>query len=70
MVSIHAINSADILYHPPGVAGGLTLVLVLPWLQAFLVGVLILVLVAIATLFSVSNRLRPTPADLLGGALR
>jgi putative ABC transport system permease protein len=70
IVSIQAINAAQFVYHPPGVSGGLTLVLILPWGQAFLVAGLILALVSVATYFAVSNRLRPTPADLLGGVLR
>lgn len=68
--SIHFVNSAEILYHPPGVAGGLLLVLILPWKHAVLSGSLILFLVALATWLAVSNRLRTRPADLLGGTLR
>jgi putative ABC transport system permease protein len=68
--AIKAVNASEIVYHPPGFAGGITLKLILPWNQPALVGALILGLVALATFFAVSNRLRPTPADLLGGTLR
>jgi putative ABC transport system permease protein len=68
--AIAAINSAQVVYHPPGISGGLALVLILPWGQAALVACLILALVASATFFAVSSRLRATPADLLGGVLR
>ncbi len=68
--TIRLVNSAEILYHPPGVAGGLHLVLILPWGQALVAGTLILLLVVLATLFAVSSRLRFRPADLLGGTLR
>lgn len=70
LVSIRAVNASKIVYHPPGVSGDFVLQLVLPWDQAFVTGMLILLLVAVATFFAVSNRLRPTPADLLGGTLR
>lgn len=70
VTAIAAINSAHFVYHPPGISGGLTLVLILPWSQALIVAGLILALVACATYLAVSNRLRPTPADLLGGVLR
>lgn len=67
---IRLINAAEILYHPPGVAGGMILMLILPWAHALKAGAVILLLVTIATLFAVSNRLRFRPADLLGGTLR
>jgi len=70
IVAIRLINAADILYHPPGVAGGLYLILVLPAGQAIGAGTFILLLALLATLFAVSTRLRQTPADLLGGTLR
>lgn len=68
--AIHAVNAAEVLYHPPGVAGGLYLVLILPWQNPVLTGALILALVSLATWLAVSNRLRSRPADLLGGTLR
>ncbi|MGZ3654589.1 MAG: ABC transporter permease [Bdellovibrionota bacterium] len=70
LAAIRLINDAEILYHPPGVSGGLTLVLILPWAQTAWTAALILFLVCLATYFAVTNRLRPTPADLLGGTLR
>ncbi len=70
IASIQLVNRAEILYHPPGVAGGLFLVLILPWSRAFISGAFILLLVGIATWLAVSSRLRLRPADLLGGTLR
>lgn len=70
LAAIRLVNGAHIQFHPPGVAGGLELLLILPPGQAVLIAALILALVAVATFFAVSNRLRPTPADLLGGTLR
>ncbi|HEY8278864.1 MAG TPA: FtsX-like permease family protein [Bdellovibrionota bacterium] len=70
LLAIQGVNALKILYHPPGVAGGLYLFLVLPWAPAIASAALILLLVSLATYFAVSSRLRPSPADLLGGTLR
>lgn len=70
LLAIRGINAAEIVYHPPGVAGGLTLVLILPFLPALLAALFILLLTSLATFFAVTSRLKARPADLLQGVLR
>ena len=67
---IVTVNSAHVLYHPPGVSGGMILRLVLNEKSALLSSFMILALVLTATFVAVSSRLRQRPADLLGGTLR
>ncbi|MGE3261780.1 MAG: ABC transporter permease [Bacteriovoracia bacterium] len=67
---ILAINSANIVYYPPGVSNGMVLRFVLNESSAAKAAGMILVLVLLATFMAVSSRLRQKPADLLGGTLR
>ncbi|MGZ3695351.1 MAG: ABC transporter permease [Bdellovibrionota bacterium] len=64
------INSAKIIYHPPGISGGLQLILVFQWQSALASFLAIVGVVIITTFFVASNRLKLTSADLLGGVLR
>jgi len=64
------INRAGIIYHPPGIAGGLNLQLVPDPVFTAVAALVILLLTIAATYGAATGRLRLGVADLLGGSKR
>lgn len=69
-VSIFLLNNANIVYHPPGVSGGMPLVIVLDLPFALKSALAILILSLVVTWWSVRERLNFTISHLLGGLFR